>query len=128
MSPQHWNQCLDSAPQISPALTFLSGCPLNFMQALPSQQHCLVLCSLIHMKIEQLGGMEEEVGVSSCKLLYTEWMINKVLLYGTKNYIQQPMINHNGEEFLRKNAYIDIYIYETRAESLCSISIINTTL
>ena len=74
------------------------------------------------------AGMKWKTRVSSCKLLYTEWMINKVLLYGTKNYIQQPMINHNGEEFLRKNAYIDIYIYETRAESLCSISIINTTL
>ena len=72
--------------------------------------------------------MKWETGVSSCKLLYIEWIINKVLLYGTKNYIQQPMINHNGKEFLRKNVYIDIYIYECIAESLCSISIINTTL
>ena len=48
--------------------------------------------------------MKWETGVSSRKLLYIEWIINKVLLYGTKNYIQQPMINHNGKEFLRKNA------------------------
>ena len=72
--------------------------------------------------------MKWEIGVSSCKLLYTEWIINKVLLYGTKNYMQQPMINHNVKEFLIKNAYIDIYIYERIAESLCSTSIINTTL
>ena len=35
---------------------------------------------------------------SRCKLLYIEW-INKVLLYSTENYIQYPMINHNGEYF-----------------------------
>ena len=42
--------------------------------------------------------------------------------------MQQPMINHDVKEFLIKNAYIDIYIYERIAESLCSTSIINTTL
>ena len=46
------------------------------------------------------GGMEWEVGVSTCKLLYIliEW-INKVLLYSTENNIQYPMINHNGKEY-----------------------------
>ena len=43
------------------------------------------------------GGMEWEVGVSRCNLLYMEW-INKVLLYSTENYIQYPLINHNGKE------------------------------
>ena len=47
------------------------------------------------------GRMEWEVGVSRCKLLYTEW-INKVLLYSTENYIQNPMINHNGKEYFKK--------------------------
>ena len=42
------------------------------------------------------GGMEWEVGVSRCNLLYMEW-INKVLLYSTENYIQYPLINHNGK-------------------------------
>ena len=28
------------------------------------------------------GGMEWEVGVSRCKLLYMEWINNKVLPYG----------------------------------------------
>ena len=44
------------------------------------------------------GGMEWEVGVSRCKLLYMGWINNRVLLYSTENYIQYPMINHNGRE------------------------------
>ena len=34
-----------------------------------------------------------------CKLLYIEWINNKVLLYSTGNYIQYPMINHNEKEY-----------------------------
>ena len=45
------------------------------------------------------GGMEWEVGFGRCKLLYIEWIKNKVLLYSTGNYIQYPMINHNGKEY-----------------------------
>ena len=45
------------------------------------------------------GGMEWEVAVSRCKLLYTGWINNKVLLYSAKNCIQYPMINHNGKEY-----------------------------
>ena len=30
---------------------------------------------------------------------YTEQINNKVLLYSTGNYIQYPVINHNGKEF-----------------------------
>ena len=41
------------------------------------------------------GGMEWEVGVSRCELLHLEEINNKILLYGTENYIQCPMINHN---------------------------------
>ena len=33
------------------------------------------------------GGMDWEFGISRCKLLYTEWIKNKVLLYSTGNYI-----------------------------------------
>ena len=47
--------------------------------------------------------MEQEVGVSRCKLLCIEW-INKVLLYSTKNYIQYAMINHNSKGYC-KNVY-----------------------
>ena len=55
------------------------------------------------------GGMHWEVGISRGKLLSTEW-INKVLLYSTENYIQYPMLNHNGKEYLKKN--VDMYITE----------------
>ena len=43
--------------------------------------------------------MDWEVGDSRCKLLYTERINNKVLLYSTENYIQYPMINRNGKEY-----------------------------
>ena len=68
------------------------------------------------------GGIEWEVGVSRCKLLYTECINNKVLLHSTDNYIQDPMINHNGKEHSKNNAYICVI------ESLYCISVINTTL
>ena len=51
------------------------------------------------------GGMEREVGISRCKLLYIEW-INKGLLYSTGNYIQYPVINHNGKEYKKKNVCV----------------------
>ena len=47
------------------------------------------------------GRMEWEVEVSKYKPLYTE-QINKVLSYSTENYIQYPMINHNGKEYFKK--------------------------
>ena len=33
------------------------------------------------------GGLEREVGISSRKLLYTEWINNKILLYSAGNCI-----------------------------------------
>ena len=44
------------------------------------------------------GGMEWEFGVSRCKLVYTEWIKNKVLLYSTGNYVQYLVITYNGKE------------------------------
>ena len=44
-------------------------------------------------------GMDWEFGISRYKLLYREWINNKVLLYSTRNYIQYPMINHNRKEY-----------------------------
>ena len=43
------------------------------------------------------GGMDWEFGVSTCKLLYIDWINNKVSLYSTQNYSQYPIINHNGK-------------------------------
>ena len=67
-------------------------------------------------------GMEWEAGVSRCKLVYIEWINNKVLLYSTVNYMQYPVINHDGKE------YICTYIYIYITESLCCTAEINTTL
>ena len=64
------------------------------------------------------GGTEWEFGISRCKLLYTEWIDKKVLLYSTGNYIQYPVINHNAKE------YICIGI----TELLCCTPETNTTL
>ena len=68
------------------------------------------------------GGVGDwELGISRYKLVYIEWINNKVLLYSTGNYIQYPVINHNGKEH-EKNVYICI------TESLCCTAVINTTL
>ena len=41
------------------------------------------------------GGKDWEFRISICKLLYLEWVKDKVLLQGTRNYIQYPVVNHN---------------------------------
>ena len=54
--------------------------------------------------------------MSRCKLLYREWINNKVLLYSTGNYNQYPMINYNGKE----------YVCLCKTESCCCTAEINT--
>ena len=51
-------------------------------------------------------GLDWEFGISRWKLVYIEWVNNKVLLYSTENYIQYPVINHNEKEYKKKNVYI----------------------
>ena len=46
----------------------------------------------------QRQGLGWEAGAGGCKLLYTERVNNKILLYSTDNCIQYPMINQNGKE------------------------------
>ena len=48
---------------------------------------------------EQTCNCQEEGGKGECKIVYTEWINSKVLLQSTRNYIQYPVINHNGEEY-----------------------------
>ena len=76
--------------------------------------------------VTKVGEVEEgrsgSLGISRCKLLYIGWMNNKVLLYSTGNYIQYPVINHNGKEYEIDCIYICI------TESLCCTAEINTTL
>ena len=51
-------------------------------------------------------------GVSRYKLLYTEWINNKVLLYTTENYIQYPMIIIMEKNILEKqNMCLCVCIY-----------------
>ena len=52
------------------------------------------------------GGMDWEFGISRCKLLYTGWINNKVLLYSKGNCIQYPVINHNGKEYKKESIYM----------------------
>ena len=48
------------------------------------------------------GGIDWEFGVSRCKLVYTETINIKVLQYSAGNYIQYPVINHNGKEYKKR--------------------------
>ena len=51
------------------------------------------------------GGVDWEFGINKCKLLYTNWINNKALLCSTGNYIQYPVINHNGKEYEKEFVY-----------------------
>ena len=44
-----------------------------------------------------MGVMDWEFGISRCKLLHRDWINNKVLLNSIGNYIQYPVVNHNGK-------------------------------
>ena len=53
---------------------------------------------LVFVKGEGLGSeMDWEFGVNRCKLLYLEWIDNKVLPYNTGNYVQSLGIDHYGK-------------------------------
>ena len=68
------------------------------------------------------GGINYESWISRYKLLYIKYINNKVLLYSTGNYIQYPVINHNGKEYEKEYVHICI------TESLCCTPETNTTL
>ena len=50
------------------------------------------------MKAVGRGKKGLEFEISRCKQLCIGWINNKVLLYDKGNYIQYPVINHNGKE------------------------------
>ena len=68
---------------------------------------------------EGWGGKDWEFGISRCRLLHVGWINNKVLLYSTGNYIQQPVITHNGKEC--DNVYI--YIQQKLIHCKSTVSI-----
>ena len=45
------------------------------------------------------GRMDWEFRISRCKLSYIEWVNNRVLLYSMGNYIQYPVLIHNGKVY-----------------------------
>ena len=53
--------------------------------------------------------MDWKLGIRRQKLLYIEWINNKILLYITGNCIQYPVINH--KEKIQKRMYIYVSIY-----------------
>ena len=65
------------------------------------------------LKVYRIKGAEFR-----CKLLYIEWINNKVPLPSTGNYIQCPVINHNGKEYEKECICI--------TESLCCTAETNT--
>ena len=60
-------------------------------------------------------GKDWEFGTSRCKLLHIKWISNKVLLYSTENYVQYPVINHNGK--IAKVIYVHTHTH-TRIKTL----------
>ena len=70
-----------------------------------------------------MGKMDWDLWISRCKLLYIEWINNKVLMCSTGNYIQYLPINPNGKEYKKECVYNHlgcplyitafIYIYNT---------------
>ena len=42
------------------------------------------------------SGMDGESAVNRYKLLHLEWISNEILLYSTGNYIQSPVMEHDG--------------------------------
>ena len=41
--------------------------------------------------------MNWELEVGKFKLLYLEWINNKILMHSTGNYTEYPVVNHNGK-------------------------------
>ena len=46
------------------------------------------------------GGSVGSLGLADAILLYIGWINNRVLHYSTGNYVQYPVINHNGKEYV----------------------------
>ena len=61
---------------------------------------------------EEVGGrgLDWDLGISRCRLVYIEGINNKALLYSTGSYIQYPVISHNRKN-IKKNVYAYMYIY-----------------
>ena len=53
------------------------------------------------------NGWNGKLGLADVNFyIQSGWINNKVLLYTTENYIQYPLINHKGKEYLKRNVYL----------------------
>ena len=65
-----------------------------------SLTHCARLRIELLPPQRQAGPLSHHARVGTPKIpINFEWINNKVLLYSTGNYIQYPMINHNGNGY-----------------------------
>ena len=58
----------------------------------------------------QLVVAKGEGGICSYNLLSIEWVNNKVLLYSTGNYIQNPLANYHEKECEKEHVYITVVV------------------
>ena len=92
----------------------------------------------IFAKVGVRDGRSGSLGISRCKLVYTEWINNKVLLYSTEDYIQYPVITIMEKEYEKNlRCYGKIWtnfsakpvcVCVCVTELLCCTAEINTTL
>ena len=59
-------------------------------------------------KRKQWGGINWEYGINRYTPLYIKQVSNKDLLYSTGNYIQSPVINHNGKKYEKDYIYVGL--------------------
>ena len=71
-------------------------------------------------------GLNWEFEISRCKLIYIEWIKNKVLLGSTGNYIQYPVRKHSGKEYEKECICVCVCVCVT--ESLCCRAVINIVI
>ena len=53
----------------------------------------------------------DKLGLSNWQIQTIIYKINKILQYSTENYIQNPVINHNGKEYVYRCTYTHTHIY-----------------
>ena len=76
----------------------------------------------VHSGFSVKGYGKTQTNFLANPILYRKWINDKVLLYITGNYIQYPVINHNGKEYEKE--CICIFI----TKSLCCTVEISTRL
>ena len=83
---------------VSLVSTYHSSTPVMTikMAPTPTENHCANITAIF--KTEAVDS----------KLLYIEWVNNKVLLYSTENSIQYLIISHNGKEYLKMHIYVKL--------------------